>query len=90
MCKALKTTNGNLTRMRPSHTPFLREDHKDAPSGKATKGPVTRCPSCFHTLPGGTETWPSVEALEADEAKHKKRVREKEKQQASESGDETE
>ena len=89
LCYTLKVTTNDLGKTRRSYTPFIQEDHKNSPAGKATTGPVTRCPCCYHTFPGGTETWTSVEALEADEVKHKKKVRDKEKRNNTDSGTET-
>ena len=89
LCEMIMANKGPLQTMKASYTPFISEDHKEAPSGKATKGPVTRCPCCYHTFPGGTQTWQSIEALEIEEAKHKKRVKANEQTTTTQDNTET-
>ncbi|MFM7986276.1 MAG: hypothetical protein ACKPKO_43880, partial [Candidatus Fonsibacter sp.] len=45
-------------------TPFLAEDHRNAPAGKPGKGPVKACPWCLYTgSPSSFLTYSSVDKL---------------------------
>ncbi|MFM7983241.1 MAG: hypothetical protein ACKPKO_28365, partial [Candidatus Fonsibacter sp.] len=45
-------------------TPFLAEDHRNAPAGKLGAGPVKECPWCFFTgSPSSFPTYSSVDKL---------------------------
>ena len=45
---------GVQTPLRSYSTPFLAEDHREAPVGAPGRGPVKECPWCYHTGPPST------------------------------------
>ena len=55
---------GSKVPLRNYSTPFLAEDHKDAPAGAPGTGPVRECPWCYHTgTPASFIQYSSVDEL---------------------------